>query len=53
MVLKGLLNPINLLKAETLDIDEHSKVVVIDKNANLVFVVFKIIIPSFKDFNNS
>lgn len=53
MIIKELLGPPNLLKAETLYTFELTEVVMIYENKDLVLTVFQVMTPSFKCFNNS
>ena len=53
MILKKLLNLINLSKAQIFYIYEITKVIIIYKNENLVFLAIQVIKPNFKYFNNN
>lgn len=52
MIIRELLGLTYLSRAKTLSIYKLSEVIVINGNKDLIFIVFKIIMPSFKDFNN-
>ena len=53
IVLRKLLSLTDLLRAQTLWIHETTKVIVVHKNENLIFVIFQVVAPSFEYFNNS
>ena len=53
MVLKELLSSVDLSKAQSLCIDEITKVVVVYEDEHLVIATFQIVTPCFKGFNNS
>lgn len=52
IILKEFLGPSNLAKAQILHIHELMEVVMIDKNKIIIFVVFWMVAPDPKDFNN-
>lgn len=53
MVSGELLGPINLLRAKTFGIHKLTEVIVVNKDKNLIFVAFQVVMQSLKDFNNS
>ncbi len=53
VVLKELLGPADLTRAQAFYIHESTEVIMVSKDENLVFVVFQVVAPSLKDFNNS
>ena len=53
MVIKELLGPANLTKAQTLYVYELLEVIMVSKNEYLVFTIFWVVLLGFKSFNNS
>lgn len=53
MVLKKFLKPLYLFKTENFYIYKMLKIIIINKNINLEFISFYIILPYYKSFNNS
>lgn len=52
VVPKELLSPTDLPRAEVFDIHKLTKVIVVGKNKNLIFITFQVVVPSLKDFND-
>lgn len=50
---RDFLDIINLLKTQTFGIHKLAKVIVINEDKNLVFIIFKILVSILKDLNNS
>lgn len=53
MVLKQLLSQLNVSGTQNFSCHKLTKTIVINENNIFVFVAFKIMVPSFKGFNNS
>ena len=53
MILKKLLGPADLTRAQVLHIYKLTEVIIVNKEENLILAVFQLVIPSLKDFNNS
>lgn len=45
--------PKNLFGAQTLSVYKMTKIIIIGKDKDLVFIVLYVVTPSFEDFNNS
>ena len=53
MILKKLLGPTDLSRAQTFYIYKATKVVIVYKNKYLILATFQIVMPCLKDFENS
>ncbi len=53
VVLRELLGPADLKRAQVFHIHELTEVIIVTKDEDLVFPVFQVVAPSFKSFNNS
>ncbi len=53
VVLRELLGPADLMKAQVLRIHESTDVIMVSKDKDLVFAAFQVVVPTLKDFNNS
>ncbi len=53
VVLKELLGPVNLARAQNFHIHKLVEVIIVSKDENLIFTAFQVIASSFKGFNNS
>lgn len=53
IVLIELLSLTNLLKPKILGIYKLKRIIIVNKNKNLIFTAFQVIASSFKGFNNS
>ena len=53
VILKKFLGLANLTKIQTLYIYKLTKVIIVSKNKDLVFIAFQIVALNLKDFNNS
>ena len=53
MVLRELLGPTDLLRAQTLSIDESTEVIVVRKGENLMLAIFYVVAPYYESFDNS
>ena len=53
MVLRELLGPINLSRAQTLCIHETTEVIIIYKDENFMLAAFQIIAPYLEGFDNN
>ena len=53
MVLRELLGPIDLIRAQVFCIHELTELIMISKDKNLVFAAFHVMTSSLKGFNNS
>ena len=53
MILKKFLSLINLIKIENFYIHKIIKYFVIYKTYNFIFIIFKLILLNFKNFNNN
>lgn len=52
IIFEKLLGLLDLTKAQTLYIYQLTGVFIINKNKDLVFAAFEIVVPGFKGFNN-
>ncbi len=53
VVLRELLGPADLTRAQAFRIYESTEVIMISKDGNLVFAAFRVVALSLKSFNNS
>ena len=53
VVLRELLGPVDLTKAQAFHIYELTEVIMVNKDKDLVFAAFQVVVPSLKSFNNS
>ncbi len=53
VVLRELLGPADLTRAQVFCIYESTEVIIVSKDEDLVFAAFQVVAPSFKGFNNS
>ncbi len=53
VILKELLGPADLMRAQVFCIHELTEVIMVSKDEDLVFTAFQVVAPSFKGFNNS
>ena len=53
MILRELLSLADLTKAQIFYIHKLTDIIMVKKDKNFIFIVFQIMMPKLKDFNNS
>ncbi len=53
VVSRELLGPADLTRAQTFRIYKLMEIIMVSKDKDLVFAAFQVVVPSFKDFNNT
>ncbi len=53
VVLRELLGPVDLTKAQTFCIHKLTEVIMVNKDEDLIFSALQVVVPSLKGFNNS